>query len=219
MRAIPAPTTGALFRFNMPAQGALNLLAACYKHEVEKRGRRIVFDENTTTALASLAQYIVAPGTKFGVLMCGPCGNGKSTMMRALSDAIDILEKQRHFDFIYRQDEYFRGALDIVKAKAVCEMSKSGKDFEELMRTPLVGIDDLGTEPLEVFDYNNTRTPMLDFLDFRYDRRLFTVVTTNLGGRSSGDVSIRGKYGVRIADRFNEMFHKIVFQNITYRCL
>lgn len=53
---------------------------------------------------------------------------------------------------------------------------------------------------------------MVELLMRRYDRQLFTMVTTNLTPQE-----IRAKYGDRIADRLNEMMVKIVFPNPTYR--
>ena len=54
--------------------------------------------------------------------------------------------------------------------------------------------------------------PAIDLLSARYTDQLFTVVTTNLTPKQ-----IREHYGDRIADRFNEMFERIVFDNSTYR--
>ena len=76
----------------------------------------------------------------------------------------------------------------------------------------MLAIDDLGTEPAEVLDYGNVFNPAIDLLSARYTDQLFTVVTTNLTPKQ-----IREHYGDRIADRFNEMFERIVFDNSTYR--
>ena len=76
----------------------------------------------------------------------------------------------------------------------------------------MLAIDDLGTEPAEVLDYGNVLNPAIDLLSARYTDQLFTVVTTNLTPKQ-----IREHYGDRIADRFNEMFERIVFYNSTYR--
>ena len=76
----------------------------------------------------------------------------------------------------------------------------------------MLAIDDLGTEPLEIQDYGNIMSPMVDLLTRRYDKQLFAIVTTNLMPKE-----IRPKYGVRIGDRFNEMMVKIQFENDTYR--
>ena len=76
----------------------------------------------------------------------------------------------------------------------------------------MLAIDDLGTEPVEVLDYGNVLYPIVDLLTRRYDRQLFTVITTNLTSEE-----IRAKYGERIADRLNEMMTKIVFRDSSFR--
>ena len=73
-------------------------------------------------------------------------------------------------------------------------------------------IDDFGTEPLEVIDYGNVLYPITDLLTTRYDRHLFTILTTNLTPSE-----IRPRYGDRIADRLNDMMGKVIFANSTYR--
>ena len=78
----------------------------------------------------------------------------------------------------------------------------------------MLSIDDLGVEPSEVLDYGNVLSPVIELLSRRYNAQLFTIVTTNLTPKQ-----IREHYGERIADRFNEMFERIVFENSTYRTL
>ena len=78
----------------------------------------------------------------------------------------------------------------------------------------MLSIDDLGIEPSEILDYGNILNPVIDLLTQRYNAQLFTIVTTNLTPKQ-----IREHYGERIADRFNEMFDRIVFENSTYRTL
>lgn len=59
---------------------------------------------------------------------------------------------------------------------------------------------------------SNVLNPVVDLLSKRYDEQHFTIATTNLTPDE-----IRGKYGIRLADRFNEMMERIVFTNGTYR--
>lgn len=64
-----------------------------------------------------------------------------------------------------------------------------------------LAIDDLGTEPVEVMDYGNIITPVINLLTKRYEAHLFTIVTTNLDPKE-----IHKRYGDRIADRLNVSF-------------
>ena len=69
------------FRFNLSLQDALNLLAAHYKVVVERRLGKFILDENTNDNLLKLATYLTNDKPKFGVMMCGTCGNGKTTLL------------------------------------------------------------------------------------------------------------------------------------------
>jgi DNA replication protein DnaC len=75
-----------------------------------------------------------------------------------------------------------------------------------------LAIDDLGLEPAEIMNYGNVITPAVELLSHRYNEQLMTIVTTNLDPSQ-----IKQKYGVRIADRFREMFLKVIFKNGSYR--
>ena len=111
------------------------------------------------------------------------------------------------FDYL---DEFQRGAKALRKKYPSFE--EDYNTFLDVSRCPLLGIDDLGTEPLVIMDYGNEKTPIVDLLSMRYENRLFTIVTTNLTPKQ-----IRERYGERIADRFNEMMEVVIFKNPSYR--
>lgn len=215
----PQQTTEARFRFNMSTQDALDLLTAAYKYEVERRQRRLILDENTEGNLVKLAEYLTLPVPKFGVMCCGTCGNGKTTLLYAFQRAVNFLQSRQHFSFLDSENTGFRASIEVFRAKELAQISRDQKRFKELMQRPMLAIDDMGTEAAEVFDYQNINTPIVDIIDYRYNHQLFTFITTNLVAQSKEekDVTVRKKYGDRIADRFNEMLHVIVFQDITYR--
>ena len=76
----------------------------------------------------------------------------------------------------------------------------------------MLGIDDLGEEETILLDYGNRIAPVIDILSYRYNRMLFTMVTTNLT-----PPQIRTVYGVRIADRFNEMMLVLHYKSPSFR--
>lgn len=205
-------TTEGRFRFNMPVQDALDLLTAMYQYEVQRRQCRFVLDSNTEGNLAMLARFLTQPAPKFGVICCGTCGNGKTTLLYAFQRAVNYLQDKGHFSFL--DDEYrkFKAKIQILDAKEICRAATDDKHFKELKSMPMLAIDDLGKEPVEVQNFGNVLNPVIDLIDYRYNLQLFTFVTTNLTGSE-----VREKYKDRIADRFNEMFHKIVFKDISYR--
>jgi len=215
----PRRITEARFRFNLPPQEALDLLTAAYQYEVLLRQRKFILDANTENNLVKLAEYVTLPSPKFGIMCCGTCGNGKTTLLYAFRRVVNYLQERRHFTFL--DDEYtrFKAGIQVFHAKEIVQIAKDYKAFKEIQSRPMLAIDDLGTEPTEILDYGNMLSPVVDLIEHRYNRQLFTFITTNLVASSKDDaaVTIRKKYGVRIADRFNEMLHVIVFKDITYR--
>lgn len=197
----------------MSEQDALNLLAAHYMFEVEHRLNQMRLDENTVSNLRKMAHYLTKDKPKFGVMLCGTCGNGKTTLVFALRNAITFLKDRGHFDH-YRNpaSPYFDFELRIADVRDVIDIYKDRARYVELRSERLLAIDDLGKEPAEVLDYGNVTNPLIDLLEYRYAYQKFTVITTNLNSKE-----IREKYGARIADRFNEMLEVIVFQDISYR--
>ena len=206
---IQRKTTVPRFRFNLTEQDALDLLSAHYGSIVVTRHGTPQFDENTVRNLRALAHYLTQLVPKFGVMMCGSCGNGKTTLLYTLQSAINHLNRLEHFEFL---KEYFKVGLPIYDARDIVVMAKDLKELRNLRGCPMLAIDDLGKEPTEVLDYGNVTSPVVELLEYRYQHQLFTAITTNLT-----DKELKKKYGSRINDRFNEMLQVIVFQSISYR--
>lgn len=203
-------TSRALFRWPVSIRQAEDILKAAYMAEVEHRQHKFEWDENTSTNIAKVATCLVNP-KKTGLMLAGTCGNGKTTLMRAIQSATAWLSRNRAFGC----DEYgeeIKISISIVHVKDIIAKCKDYKEMEILKKIPYLGIDDLGVEPKEVLDYGNVCNPVLELLEYRYDRQLATFVTTNLTPKE-----IEQHYGQRIADRFNEMITKIVFQDGSYR--
>ena len=192
-------------RFRLPwgLDDSVDALTAAYMAEVEYRHRDFIHDTHTKQHIQQAALWLTAPRPKFGMMLCGKCGNGKSTLAYAIRSLVA---------WINRNDSNAR-YLRLTDAKEICAVAKNDyKSFKALCKQDMLAIDDLGTEPAEVLDYGNVLNPAIDLLSARYTDQLFTVVTTNLAPKQ-----IREHYGDRIADRFNEMFERIVFDNSTYR--
>jgi hypothetical protein len=156
--------------------------------------------------LAQMADFLTSGCSKFGILLCGTCGNGKSTLVKAFQSLLNTLNLRNEL----RKENW---GIRIITAREIANLCKIDfKAWHNLTRDPMLGIDDLGTEPLEVLDYGNVLNPVVDLLMKRYDEQLFTLITTNLRPQE-----IREKYGERMADRFNEMMEKIIYKNVSYR--
>lgn len=174
-------------------------LAMAYKMEVERWGGTLQLDSFTQRAIADVSRWAVQH-KKPGLMLRGYVGVGKTTMLFALARVFDVLEKQ---------------TIRIVDARKIATLAKDSKaDFETLTTTKMLGIDDLGTEPLTVKSYGNEITPVVELLTERYNKRLFTVITTNLAkkivdGREVDE--LQEIYGDRLFDRFREMFNTISY--------
>ena len=181
------------------------MLLASYQAEVEYRHRAFVADAYTEENCRRLAACVTGDGPKFGVMLCGICGNGKTTMLYALRAATAWLSDCGMFG-------PGRHGIRVVDAKEVAAAAKDPKMFHEICSVEWLGIEDMGREPAEVLDFGNVLSPVADLLEYRYDRQLPVFITTNLRAEE-----VRARYGDRIADRFNEMLEVIVFGNGTYR--
>lgn len=194
------------FKLSMSEDEAYAHLLAAVMAEVEYRHRTFIANEDMEAQIHELAKWLTSPSTSFGILLCGRCGNGKSTMLKALQQLLNYLHIQKP----YNDGTY---GIQIVDAKYIAHLCKNNYDaYRKLISVDMLGTDDLGTEPSEVMNYGNVYTPVIDLLTKRYDEQLFTIITTNLTPSQ-----IREHYDDRIADRLNEMVEKIVFKNGTYR--
>lgn len=194
----------------MSQKYAEDLLLAAYMAEVEYRQTAFVDDSRTRNNIAKVAGHLVNP-KKFGLMLAGTCGNGKTTLMNAIQSATSWLSRNK----LFGKDEFgddIKMCITIVPAKDIIARCKDFHDMESLKKTPYLGIDDMGTEPIEVMDYGNICNPVIDLIDYRYNRQLTTFVTTNKTPNE-----LRDRYGVRIADRFREMIEQVVFEDGSYR--
>lgn len=194
------------FRLPMSAGQAYDCLLAATKAEVEFRCRSFCENDDVKAQLSKMANWLTSDSSKFGVLLCGECGNGNSTLLKAFQQLLNFLS-------IPNPNSQGNYGIQITDAKYVAHIGRTDyKAFVQLSQKDMLGIDDLGTELQEVMDFGNVVTPVIDLLTRRYDEQLFTIITTNLTPKQ-----IREHYGDRIADRLNEMVEKIVFTNGTYR--
>ena len=189
------------FRLPMSTEQAYDCLLAAVMAEVEFRHRNFYETEDAKAQLRQMANWITSDSSKFGILLCGECGNGKSTLLKAFQQLLNFLS-------IPYPDGQGNYGIQITDSKYVAYLGKADyKAFIQLSQKDMLGI-----EPREVIDFGNVVTPVIDLLTKRYDEQLFTIITTNLTPKQ-----IREHYGDRIADRLNEMVEKIVFKNDSYR--
>lgn len=181
------------------------MLEAAYESEVRFRHRNYQADAATKGNIAAVAK-LLCDESKFGIMLCGNCGNGKTTMMYAIRNLVNYLSRMGAITIGNTRPE-----LEVMDAMSIVKRAKDD-ELMNIATKQMLGIDDLGNEPAEVMNYGNVVNPLAELLEIRYKRQLYTIVTTNLIPRQ-----IREKYGARVADRFNEMFGVVIFKNSTYR--
>lgn len=199
-------TTREHFRFPFTNEQAFDIMKAAYIAEVEFRRRKYIEDKNVISNLKRVSEFLTDNGNKFGIMLCGVCGNGKTTMLYAFQSALNFLISSNYVSRDF--------GIRIIDAKDLLHYGKDFEKFSQIKRNSMIGIEDLGREETGVLDYGNLLNPVIDLLEYRYNCQLFTFITTNLTPKD-----IRDKYGKRIADRFNEMLEVVVFENETYRNL
>lgn len=178
------------------------MLKISYEGEVRKRRKILISDECTISNLKKAAKWLTGDH-KFSLLLYGGVGNGKSTLSRAICVLFDVLSDNKWDS----KKASCTTALEIVKAAIDDKIW-----FDRIKNADMLIIDDLGTEPSTIKSFGNEVSPITEVLYNRYDKLLPTIVTSNLN-----DKEINDRYGVRIADRFEEMFDKIYFSGNSYR--
>lgn len=192
------------FPYNYSYKQTCDMLTAATMAEVESRRHKYIELAETDNYIQQASKWLCERNT-FGLMLCGNLGNGKSTIANGIATLINYLKlKNQYGDIIYADK------LDAVQAVKLCKQEPD--KFEQMKRSKFLVLDDLGIEPTEVMDYGNILSPVIELLTYRYNEQLITIVTTNLIPKQ-----IREKYGDRVADRFNEMFSKIIFTNKSFR--
>lgn len=192
------------FRLPYEESQVIEMLTASVQAEVEYRHRLFEDNPQMREQIAKAARWLINQD-KFGLLMCGVCGNGKSTLMLAIRSLINFIDMKDNYNE--------RMSVYLTDAREIARLNKDDyAAFRKVCAKPMIAIDDMGLEPTEVLDYGNILNPVVDLISYRYNEQLFTMITTNLKPEE-----IRQKYGDRIADRFNEMMERIIFYNGSYR--
>lgn len=187
------------FRLNTTTDNSAQLLSAAYRSMVESRGLEFVNDQYMSSVISSVSRWMVNH-KKPGLIMRGNVGVGKSTILQAIRSIYAYAEQK---------------GIHVYDARVIINMARnSEKDYEELIKKPMLGIDDLGTEPLVSKSYGNESSPITDLIAYRYDKQLFTIITTNLTTNTvDGKVvdEISEVYGERTFDRLKEMCNFLQF--------
>lgn len=199
------------FHLNYSVIDIQKALLMAYKSEVQQRNGTISNETQVASLLKPIAEWLVNPNGKYGLLLYGGVGTGKTTALYALRRVINAACRAERDDNTLTG--YGKEVIEVVKAKEVVD-SYTGNPmhFSNMKRTELLAIDELGVENVDIKNYGNENEPIIDLLSYRYDKLKVTALTSNLTMKQ-----IEERYGLRLADRFNEMFYKVAFVGESYR--
>lgn len=196
--------TSPLFRLSISKADAEKLLQAAYLKEVGTRQIAFSASPLLKELIAAIAASLTEERGCTGMLFIGTCGSGKTTMLRAIQSMTCFLNE--------RDALRFPDILSVKDSKEIVSVCKSSSNIYAQGEIPMLGIDDFGDEPKEITEFGNVRTPLVDLLEYRYDRQRFTIITSNLTMDE-----IRSKYGIRLLNRFAEMGRFFIFPEVSYR--
>lgn len=169
-----------------------------YKDVVSERLIDFVFSDDLKNKLERVATWLTT-SSKFGLLLYGNFGNGKTTMAKTIKKFIQIINPSANFVQ--------------TTAREIGNSAKEGQEnFDSFKKYPMLYIDEVGREQTQVSNFGNKINPFVEVLEYRYDKQLLTILTSNLTGQEFKEI-----YGEYISERIQEMFDKIAFKNQSYR--
>jgi len=198
-------------RFHLPFDQQIiqDALTKAYRAEVYQRGGTEV--RCNEAIITDMARWLTDPNGKPGLLLYGSVGTGKTTALYAIRRVINAACQAERDDNTLLG--YGKAVIEVVKAKEIVQSyTDNSLHYVNLKRTDLLAIDELGVEPVDVKNYGNASEPIIDLLSYRYDKMKVTAISSNLTMKQ-----IEERYGLRLADRFNEMFHKVAFTGKSFR--
>lgn len=179
------------------------MLTQIYRKAVESRG--IEFQDITGTEVGAkiqkVAEWMTGSPVRSGLIFQGTIGSGKTTLAYAMYGLYKQLASPVIYTTAYDLHTQFKHYLE-----------KEDSRYEEILKAKYLFLDELGSEPERCQSYGTDYTPVQNLISYRYDRKLPTVVTTNLA-----DDKILDRYGPRMMDRINEMFSILRFKGDSYR--
>ena len=196
------------FFLNMNENDIFTMLFRAYYSEVGKRGDTREINEIRTKQLQSFATALSKPTN--GILIKGGVGNGKTTLRRAFCTTMKYLDEKGVFAEDMRMakkrfDPYLVGAVELSR------IAGNDEKYNDIKSKMVLLVDDIGKEPKEIQSYGNIINPIEELIEWRSERQLFTIMTTNLD-----NTLLQAKYDLRTIDRL-ATFSQIVWRGTSYR--
>ncbi len=156
---------------------------------------------------------LIMNNQRWGLFIRGVVGNGKTTAVNALKNTINGLIDEHYF----KTSEVFDWDwMRVVNARQMINLyitNREEKRFDAIRDSRWLVIDDVALDPAEIMLYGTKFYPFLELMDYRYERRLPTVIVSNLK-----ESELKEKYNdERFGDRFDEMFNATTFRDHSFR--
>lgn len=175
-----------------PMEQVTAMLLGAYGAAVGKRGVSFRMDDNTLSKVEKFIHWMYS-SNKRGLLLSGTLGNGKTTMLSAVS-------------------RLFGACAVYFEAQGLYEYFRKNQVLPDISAKDLLLIDDLGAEPAMFNEYGQARYPLAELLLSRYKTNSTTVIATNCSVEQIGQI-----YGERLLDRMRETYAVIPYLEPSYR--
>jgi hypothetical protein len=159
---------------------------------------RWVHCDTEMQALDPETKQIVPGRLKSGIYIAGKTGSGKSWMLEIMAAYAMV------YNFQITMGETKRCLYwKNIRTDAICDEYVADGTFEGYKKMSIVGIQDLGAEPLESLYMGNRVNVLRQILEYRGDYTdKMTLITSNL---PMNNKIFADRYGDRVASRLNEM--------------
>lgn len=206
----PTKSTSRGFKLPIAPDELLKRIGIEYLRDVRKRGREFKNTDYLKRQAKEIADFLVEERDKYGLMICGKVGNGKSTMGRAICKVVNSLIEE-----VKKGERFPWDYMSMVDARDMVRTFIRDYDegFRMIKSRKYLIIDDLGTDQKDVSLYGTIFNPFMELLDYRYEHLLPTIIISNLNARD-----IAEKYeDERLPDRMREMFKILVFEDKSFR--
>ena len=222
------------FCFPIDSQRAADLLKIEYKKGVEARNRIFIDDNETAQRVQIAANWLTNPDCRPWLLLYGLPSTGKTILAQAIQRIAEELKGLFNPQIVQEQrcraagkyiplNEEEKRLLSMCEAAVIVPAFKTARDlakmavtskaeFEGAKKCDFLIIDELGEDPVSVWEWKNEYLPLTEILDYRYRAMLPTIITSNLALNN-----IAVNYGDRIEQRMKEMCERYHSQGDSYR--
>jgi hypothetical protein len=189
---------------------ALNVVSAIGK----ERSCKFAIDDQNRFAYENMIRWVhgdpdfkcLDPETRWpipgrlnaGIYIAGNTGTGKSWLLEIMA-AYSTVDNVQIVVGDTQRCLYWKN----LRADTVCDEYTETGSFERFKKSPIIGFQDLGSEPVESMYMGNRVNVMRQILEYRGDQTdKITLITSNLPINHKAFVD---RYGDRVSSRLHEM--------------